>query len=68
MDDKEIGDLLRTTLTDLFGVKVWWAKEEPGVFHIRAGDRDATVTWDEINKVYTSLKGFTELLKQKLDL
>ena len=66
--DAEIGDILRTTLTELFGVRVWWTKEEPGVFHIRAGGRGATVTRDEISKVYTSLKGFTDLLKQKLDL
>jgi hypothetical protein len=64
--DKAIGDVLRDTLEELYGVKVWW--NEPGTYHIEAGGKKAVVTWDEIDKVHTSTRGFYDLLKQKLDL
>lgn len=66
--DKGVKDLLKLTLEDMYGVGVWWTKDEPGVYHIRAGGKTAVVTWDEIKVIQSSAKGFVDLLKEKLGL
>lgn len=68
ISDNELGDLLRTALTELYGVKVWWNADENGSYHISAYGKIAVVTRDEVLGQQTSAKGLVEMLKEKLDL
>lgn len=65
--DNDIGDLLETTLTDMYGTAQVKAMES-GVWYVSANGKEATVTRHEVTRQTIGAASFVALLKKKFGL
>lgn len=66
--DKEIKDLLKSTLHDIYGIRVWIIPG--GTFGVGIGfgaSKETTITRKEIEDTITSAKKFIELVHRRIE-